>query len=154
MLEEKKAIAPLEIPVVVATARGAAAPATSSAVAHYIDTLGPAYAERTRQSMASDWRCFSAWFAENALSDHVETAESSADKKTAGKFAPPALSGRKVCPFTAPEGPNRQKVCPWAAAGPRMCANPRKLPYLVGKRQNSGLFGPRPAARSTESLPQ
>lgn len=67
MLEEKKPVAPLDIPVVVATARSTAAPASPSAVARYIEALGLAYAERTRQSMASDWRCFARWCRENAL---------------------------------------------------------------------------------------
>jgi site-specific recombinase XerD len=36
------------------------------AVTDYLAGLGPAYATKTQRSLASDWRCFSRWCAENA----------------------------------------------------------------------------------------
>jgi len=46
-----------------------------AAVEGYLGRLGPAYAPRTRQSMASDWRCFSAWCARNDLAPFPATPE-------------------------------------------------------------------------------
>lgn len=75
MLQEKNVPSPTETTVVVATPRAGTEVATSNTVGRYLARLGPAYAERTRKTMLSDWRCFSLWCGENGLACFPASAE-------------------------------------------------------------------------------
>src|SRR3546814_436860 len=66
MLQDKEIIAPDTV-VVVATPRQGRDVTDLCAVDRYIARLGPAYAKRTQELLASDWKSISAWCVENGL---------------------------------------------------------------------------------------
>ncbi|WP_340117888.1 tyrosine-type recombinase/integrase [Pelagibius sp. 7325] len=73
MLQDKNGLSPRGTTVVVATPHSGTE--LTASVDRYLERLGAAYAERTRQIMSSDWRCFSRWCGENGQAPFPASAE-------------------------------------------------------------------------------